>query len=119
MFSQWSCCCDEETCSSIACVGNVLADTGFETKTFRSLWRFEVRTFEPKERMLMNGRTLLRSSCVCCFWLTVEVITQLQPSRYAGLKAFYCTQMIVKMRCSWLINIFVMMLSNLGGGEFG
>jgi hypothetical protein len=49
MFSQWSCHRDEETCSSIACVENVLADTGFKTKTFTSLWRFEVQTFEPKE----------------------------------------------------------------------
>jgi hypothetical protein len=64
MFLQWSYRRNEETCSSVACVGNVFADTGFETKTFISLWRFEVRMFEPKERVLMNGKTLLRSSCV-------------------------------------------------------
>jgi hypothetical protein len=64
MFLQWSCCRDEETCSSIACVGNVLVDTRFGTKTFTSLWPFEARMFEPKERVLMNGRTLLRNSYV-------------------------------------------------------
>jgi hypothetical protein len=85
---QWSCRRDEETCSSIAYIENVLVDTRFETKTFTSLWRFEVQTFEPKERVLMNGRTLLRSSCVCCFWLTIEMITQLHPIKVCRFESF-------------------------------
>ena len=88
MFSQWSCSRDEETCSSIACVGNVIVDTRFKTKTFTSLWRFEVRTLEPKECVLMNGRTLLMNSCMCCFQLRVEMITQLQPIKVCQFEGF-------------------------------
>jgi hypothetical protein len=37
---------------------------------------------------LVNGRTLLRSSCVYCFWLTVEMIAQLQPIKVCRSEDF-------------------------------